>query len=111
LKVVTVDKIKAAERTDIIMKTLFGNDVDATGKVTFGTVVVPPGARIPHAGVGSHRGSEYSLILRGAIRSVSGGQECRLSGGQASFIPAGEEHWCCNDSKEDCEIVWVLIED
>lgn len=111
MKVVTVKDIAADKRKDVIMKTLFGTDVDATGKVTFGTVIVPPGARIPKSGNGVHEGNEYSLILKGSILSGSGGKEYKLSSGQASFIPAGEEHWCRNDGEEDCEIVWVLVND
>lgn len=109
MKIVTVSDVKADNRTDVVMKTLFGGNVDQDAKVTFGTVVFPPGARVPQAGVGTHDGDEYSIILKGSILSVSGGEEHRVSAGQATLIPAGEEHWSINDSNEDCEIIWVIV--
>ncbi|MBO8137847.1 MAG: cupin domain-containing protein [Desulfotomaculum sp.] len=109
MKIVTVADVETEKRSGIIMKTLFGENVDKDAKVTFGIVVVPPGTRVPAEGAGAHDGDEYSLILKGSLLSVSGGKEYRVSEGQAAFIPAGEEHWSINDGNEDCEIVWAII--
>ncbi|KGK89628.1 cupin [Desulfosporosinus sp. HMP52] len=109
MKIITNADIKAADRSDVIMKTLFGADALKDAQVTMGTVVFPPGARVPAEGVGVHAEHEYSFIMRGSILTVSGGKECRVSEGQASLIPAGEEHWALNDGTENCEIVWFLV--
>lgn len=109
MKLVTNDKLKAANRCDVIMKTLFGEDALKDAKVTMGTVVFPPGARVPAEGAGVHAEHEYSFIVSGSILTMSGGQECRISEGQATLIPAGEEHWAFNDGTENCEIIYFMV--
>ena len=109
MKVVSNKTIKAANRCDVIMKTLFGADAVKDAKVTMGTVVFPPGARVPADGVGVHAEHEYSFIMSGSLLTMSGGKACRISEGQATIIPAGEEHWAFNDGTEDCEIIWFLV--
>ena len=105
MKIETNKDIKAADRYDVIMKTLFGEDA----QVTMGTVVFPPGARVPAEGAGAHAEHEYSFVMSGSLLTVSGGKEYRISEGQATLIPAGEEHWAFNDGTENCEIIWVLV--
>ncbi|ABO50089.1 Cupin 2, conserved barrel domain protein [Desulforamulus reducens MI-1] len=103
MQVIAITDIVADKNPAIVMKTIFSDK-----NITMGTVVIPPGARIPKQGIGVHEGDEYSLILKGSIKTMSGGKEYQVQGGQATFIPAGEEHWCCNDDTEECEIVWFL---
>lgn len=109
MEIVAVKDVEAEKRSDIIMKTLFGENANRGSRTQFGTVVIPPGARIPIQGAGCHAADEYSLVLKGSITTMSGGQEYRVTCGQATFIPAGEAHWCINDGDKDCEIVWILV--
>lgn len=109
MKLVLNKDIEPADRSDVIMKTLFGLDDVEDARVTMGTVVFPPGARVPMEGVGVHTEHEYSFVMSGSLLTVCGGKECRISKGQASLIPAGEEHWAFNDGTENCELIWVLV--
>ncbi|WP_273484186.1 cupin domain-containing protein [Desulforamulus ruminis] len=107
MEIVTI-KDAAAEtglNTDAILKTLFKQQEGTK----FGTVVIPPGVRIPREGTGVHGSDEYSLVLKGTVTVMSSGKEYQVTSGQATLIPAGEAHWSMNRGSEDCEIVWVLI--
>ncbi|MET3291550.1 cupin domain-containing protein [Brevibacillus fluminis] len=95
---------------DATLKTLFHKGIIDGGKVTFGTVVIPPKARVPLTGEGAHEQDEYSYIIRGSIQTGSGGKEYTVSAGEATLIPAGEQHWAYNAGEEDCEIVWMLVD-
>jgi len=110
MKIVTTKDIKPAKRSDVIMKTLFGGDEARDTKITMGTVVFPPGARVPAEGTGTHNEHEYAYVISGSILAMSGGKEYRMLKGQASFIPAGEAHWSFNDGSENCELIWALVE-
>lgn len=109
MKIVTMNEIEPAKRSDVMMRTFFGRDVDENTNVTMGTIMFPPGARVPAEGTGVHAEHEYSYVISGSILTMSGGKEYRLSNGQASYIPSGEAHWALNDGTENCEIVWVMV--
>ncbi|MED1466890.1 cupin domain-containing protein [Bacillus salipaludis] len=109
MNIVTVKEIAAENRPEVTMKTIFDESVVEGGRTLLGTVSIPPGARIPLTGTGSHEQDEYGIVLKGSMLTMSGGKEYRVSSGQATFIPHGEEHWALNDRQEDCEIVWVLV--
>ncbi|MFV9511351.1 cupin domain-containing protein [Tepidibacillus sp. LV47] len=109
MKVVSIKELKDQNLKDINMKILFDETMVEGSKVTFGIVQIPPGARIPENGYGVHDGDEYALILKGSILVESGGNEFRVSGGHATFIPANEEHLSYNDGDQPCEIVWALV--
>jgi quercetin dioxygenase-like cupin family protein len=109
MNIVTVKEIVEESRPGVSMKTIFDESVIQGGRTLLGTVSIPPGARIPLSGTGSHEQDEYGIVLKGSILTMSGGKEYRVSSGQATFIPNGEEHWALNDGQEDCEIVWVLV--
>ncbi|WP_227888082.1 cupin domain-containing protein [Cytobacillus oceanisediminis] len=49
------------------------------------------------------------MIVKGSIVTETNGKTYRVSSGEATYIPAGQEHIAYNDSEEDCEIVWVLV--
>jgi quercetin dioxygenase-like cupin family protein len=110
MEIVKVKDIEDENRPGITMKTLFNESIIDGGRTLMGTVSIPPGARIPIEGTGAHIQDEYGLVLKGSFVTMSGGQEHRVSSGQATFIPRGEEHWAYNDGTEECEIVWVLVE-
>lgn len=77
--------------------------------VRFGLVSIAPGERVPGQGLSNHSEDEYSYVIDGAIEGECGGHPFNISTGEASFIPAGEEHWAINNGDGDCEIVWVLV--
>ncbi|API93118.1 cupin domain-containing protein [Virgibacillus pantothenticus] len=92
------------------LKTLF-EDNSETMNVTFGTVRIPPGERVPSEGLSSHLENEYSIILKGELQGESGGAPFEVKAKDATFIPAGEKHWAVNNSEETCEIVWLLVKE
>lgn len=104
MKMVSVDEVMAVASSNARMKYLFNE-----GKVTMGTAVFPPGARVPQEGTAAHEADEYALVLKGSILTMSGEKEYQLQSGKASLIPQGEEHWSFNDTNEDCEVVWILV--
>ncbi|WP_134698662.1 cupin domain-containing protein [Ammoniphilus sp. YIM 78166] len=107
--VISADSVKADDRPDVSLKTLFSEEHVEGGKAKFGVVSVPPKARIPLSGTGAHDEDEYSIVVKGSILAGITGQEYRLTVGDASLIPAGEAHWAYNDGEEECQIVWVLV--
>ena len=110
MKVVHMSKVISEDRKDVDMKVLIQETKSLGGKVDFGIVKIPPGARIPLKGYGYHEGDEYSFVLKGSVLTESGGKQYRISSGHATFIPAKEDHWALNDSKDNCEILWVTVE-
>lgn len=91
------------------LRQLFEAELVDRSSFSFGVVTFKPGVRIPAEGDGTHDGDEYSIVIKGEITAHSGGEDACVTAGQACFIPAGEHHWSRNDSDEDCEIVWLLI--
>jgi quercetin dioxygenase-like cupin family protein len=108
MEVVTIDKIDVDKNAPVPLRELF-NQTSGDGKVTVGTVTIPPGKRVPIEGMSNHHQNEYAVVVKGTLVTESGGKTYHVSSGQATFIPAGEEHIAFNDSEEDCEIVWVLV--
>ncbi|MDQ0253393.1 quercetin dioxygenase-like cupin family protein [Evansella vedderi] len=109
MQVVTINQVSPENKPNIEMRTLFDDSILEGARATFGTVTIPPGARIPLEGTGSHQEDEYAIVIKGSITTMSGGKEYKVSAGQATFIPYGEEHWAYNDGNEDCEIIWALV--
>jgi quercetin dioxygenase-like cupin family protein len=109
MQVITIENVAKEDRPEITMKTIFNESIIEGTRTSMGTVSIPAGARVPLQGSGSHEQDEYAIFLKGSILTMSGGKEYRISAGQATFIPHGEEHWAYNDGKEDCELVWVLV--
>ena len=79
------------------------------GERNMGSAVFAPGSRAPAAGLTSHDEDEYAYIISGALKCFSGGELNELKAGDATFIPAGEEHYSFNESKEPCTLVYVLV--
>ncbi|MDC3413782.1 cupin domain-containing protein [Aquibacillus sp. 3ASR75-11] len=90
--------------------TLFEDQSDKT-EVKFGTVAIPPGGRVPEEGLSLHEENEYSFIIKGQLEGESGGKKYKVNESEATFIPAGEEHWAVNSSEKPCEIVWALVKE
>lgn len=90
--------------------TLF-NVGTSKNNVKFGTVCIPPGDRVPAQGLSAHSENEYAIIIKGRLEGVSGGKRFEVKESNATFIPAGEQHWAVNTSDIPCEIVWMLVEE
>ncbi|BAD77177.1 cupin domain-containing protein [Geobacillus thermoleovorans] len=107
--IVNADLVQPDNRPAVLLKTLFSEkDLDG-GRAKFGVITIPPKTRVPLHGMGSHEEDEYSIVIKGSIIAGSNHQEYRMNVGDASLIPAGEEHWAYNDGDEECQIVWVLV--
>lgn len=79
------------------------------GAVKVGHVTIYPGETVPLTGVSKHDENEYSVIVKGSLVTEVNGKQYRVSAGQATFIPMGEEHIAINDGEEDCELVFVMV--
>lgn len=101
--------VKPEDRPGVSLKTIFSEQEKHGGKTTFGVVTIPPQARIPLSGAKGHPGNEYSIVTKGSILVGTVDTQYRMTAGDASLIPDGEEHWAYNDGEEDCEIVWALV--
>lgn len=99
---------KSPQVTEDIVQNLF-HDQYPNAEVKFGFVTVPVGERLPAEGTTFHEEQEYSYVLKGTLKGVSGGQPYEISAGEASFIPAGEEHWCENIGEEPVELIFALV--
>ncbi|MCU1806366.1 cupin domain-containing protein [Cytobacillus firmus] len=108
MEVLNIEKINPDPNAAVPLKTVFSQKALA-GDLKVGTVVIPPGKRVPLSGVSNHKENEYSIIVKGSIVTETNGKTYRVSSGEATYIPAGQEHIAYNDSEEDCEIVWVLV--
>ncbi|MBU8769480.1 cupin domain-containing protein [Cytobacillus oceanisediminis] len=108
MDVLNIEDIQIDSNAAVPLKTVFSQKALA-GDLKVGTVVIPPGKRVPLKGVSNHKENEYSIIVKGSIVTETKGRTYRVSSGDATFIPAGQEHIAYNDSDEDCEIVWVLV--
>ncbi|EFI69584.1 MULTISPECIES: cupin domain-containing protein [Lysinibacillus] len=101
--------IKEVSQKDIVQQNLF-QDKYNDSQIKFGFVQIKPGERLPLEGTTSHLENEYSFIVKGTLTGESGGENYRISQGEASYIPAGEPHWCKNDSDEMVELVYALLD-
>ena len=99
---------KSPQITEEIVQNLF-HDQYPNAEVKFGFITVPVGERLPADGITFHEEQEYSYVLKGTLKGVSGGQPYEISAGEASFIPAGEEHWCANEGEEPVELIFALV--
>ncbi|WP_042355699.1 cupin domain-containing protein [Bacillus rubiinfantis] len=108
MEVVKIDSLPVDSNAAVPLKNVF-SQVSVSGAVKVGTVSIPPGKRVPLTGVSNHKENEYSIIVKGSIVTETKGKTYRVSSGEATFIPAGQEHIAYNDGEEDCEIVWVLV--
>jgi len=92
------------------LTTLFDGSNTTNEKVEFGYAVFKPGARIPENGYTSHEKDEYSFIIKGKSKIVIDEKTYEVTTNSAGFIPAGELHYSYNDSDEECELIWMLVD-
>lgn len=101
-------KKQTPQNTNEIVQNLF-HDQFPNAEVKFGYVTVPAGERLPAEGTTFHEEQEYSFITKGKLIGKSGGEPFEISAGEASFIPAGEVHWCQNPGDEPVELIFALV--
>ena len=80
------------------------------GDKNMGYAVFAPGARVPAQGLASHAEDEYAYFISGGLKCFSGGEYYEVKAGDATFIPAGEEHYSVNESDEPCTLVYMLAQ-
>lgn len=78
-------------------------------KVSMSVISLTPGERVPAEGVSVHEEDEYSYIYSGEINTYANGEYSVEKAGDATFFPAGEEHWCINESDEPCLLVCFMV--
>ncbi|AOV08676.1 cupin domain-containing protein [Sporosarcina ureilytica] len=101
-------KIERPGISEEIVQMLFQNQFSGA-EVEFGFVSIPAGERLPVEGTTSHEEHEYSFIIKGALSGESGGKTFDIKAGEASYIPAGEAHWCVNEGDSPVELVYALV--
>lgn len=77
---------------------------EARASMKMGTARIEKGGWVPTEGHSRHDQHEVSVILKGELEVESGGQKGRMVAGDASLIPAGEEHRA--RAVEDTELIW-----
>ncbi|MDY0393440.1 cupin domain-containing protein [Virgibacillus halophilus] len=102
-----MEKKQGSFRTEGLL-TLF-EEKTKHATITFGTVTIAPGERVPEKGFSKHEENEYAVIISGKMEGESGGEQFSVSESNATFIPAGEQHWTANTGEEPCQIVWALV--
>jgi quercetin dioxygenase-like cupin family protein len=108
MEVLKIEGLEVDVNAAVPLKTVFKQNA-VSGDLKVGHVTIPPGKRVPLAGVSNHKENEYSIVIKGSIVTETNGQTYRVASGDATFIPAGQEHIAYNDGDMDCEIVWVLV--
>lgn len=78
-------------------------------EVSMSVISLTPGERVPAEGVSVHEEDEYSFIYSGEIHTYADGKYSVEGAGDATFFPAGEEHWCINKSDEPCLLVCFMV--
>lgn len=78
-------------------------------EVSMSVISLLPGERVPTVGMSRHDEDEYSYIFSGEIETYSNGEYSVEKAGDATLIPAGEEHWCVNNSDEPCMLVCFMV--
>ncbi len=103
----TIDTLPTLTRSDgVVMTDIFDLKLTPSQTFTMGTAFFPPHTTVPEA---AHTGDEISLVLEGEIFCDASGETHRLTSGNASWIPRGENH--VSYTKENSAVVvWMLVE-
>lgn len=108
MDIININELTQEGNQAYSMHTIF-KEQKPDAQVKVGHVVIYPGETVPLTGFSKHAENEYSVIVKGSIVTEIDGKKHRISAGQASFIPKGEEHIAVNDSEENCELVFVMV--
>lgn len=80
------------------------------GEVVVGSLVLPPGGRVPAEGSGVHSQDEVSVVVKGRLYVEATGETAILGPGDGCHIPHGQAHWCQNQGPDEVELVWILVD-
>ncbi|HEY2421839.1 MAG TPA: cupin domain-containing protein [Neobacillus sp.] len=78
-------------------------------EVSMSVISLASGERIPAVGMSCHDEDEYSYIFSGEVNTYCNGEYSVEKAGDATLIPAGEEHWCINNGSEPCMLVCFMV--
>lgn len=85
------------------------NKKDEFTDVSMSVVTLLPGERVPREGTGSHEEDEYSFFISGEVDTYCDGKHIVVKKGDATLIPAGQEHWAINNTNEPCVLVCFMV--
>lgn len=105
---ININEVEAFGMPVYEMKKLFSKQGNFQ-EVNMSIVSITPGERVPAVGMSCHEEDEYSYIFSGEIDTYCDGKYSTEKTGDATLIPAGEEHWCINKSNEPCMIVCFMV--
>lgn len=108
MEVIHSEDIEAVGMPMYEMKKLFNKKNDFAD-VTMSVITLIPGERVPAEGMSSHEEDEYSFFLSGEVDTYSSGEYTVVKKGDATLIPAGEEHWAINNGTEPCVLVCFMV--
>jgi mannose-6-phosphate isomerase-like protein (cupin superfamily) len=108
MDIINISELAQEGNQSYSMHTIF-KEQQTNSAVKVGAVTIYPGEKVPLTGVSNHEENEYSVIVKGSLLTEIKGKQYRVSAGQATFIPKGEEHIAVNDGDENCELVFVLV--
>ena len=74
-----------------------------------GVAYFPPRCMLPKEGTTRHDAEEFSFILEGGLRILSGGETHEVGAGDLIHIPRGEEHRSATLGDTACRLVWFLV--
>lgn len=90
------------------MKKLFNKQGDFK-EVSMSVISLTPGERVPAEGMSVHKEDEYSFFFSGEVETYCDGEHTVVKSGEATLIPAGEEHWAINNGPEPCMLVCFMV--
>lgn len=105
---VNIESVKGTGMPMYEMKKLFEKSGDFSN-VSMSWISLTPGERVPAEGFSVHEEDEYSFIYSGEIKAFANGEISVEKAGDATFFPAGDEHWCINESDEPCLLVCFMV--
>lgn len=108
MEILNIKELEQEGNQSYSMHTIF-KEQQQEAAVKVGHVTIYPGETVPLTGVSKHEENEYSVIVKGSLVTEIDGKQYRVSAGQATFIPKGEEHIAVNDGDDECELVFVMV--
>lgn len=108
MKKVNINDIDPVGMPMYEMKKLF-NKQDNFNEMSMSVISLLPGERVPAEGMSCHEEDEYSFFISGEVDTYCDGKYSVEKAGDATFIPAGMEHWCINNGSEPCKLVCFML--
>lgn len=105
---INVEEVEAIGMPMYEMKKLFNKKGDFK-EVSMSVISLTPGERVPAEGMSCHEEDEYAYFISGEVNTYCDGKYSVEKAGEATFIPAGMEHWCINESSEPCVLVCFMV--